>query len=157
MTRTSSASPARTFKPDFGKQSAKQDVVDKIYENDDPITASIKQRKDAGSVASVLNTKKDQFWFSMKLEGDGCVIKMKAGHKKNASSLGGSPKLKNSPSRAPGESKDPISASIKQRKEGGSVLTIVKPEFYIEPFEPVVFTLKGTGCKPGGKKSVVAK
>ena len=49
--RTFSKSPSRPFAPTFGATtSAAKDSVDPIYDNKDPITASIKQRKDAGNI-----------------------------------------------------------------------------------------------------------
>jgi len=58
-------------------KSASQDILDPIYDKKDPITASIKQRKDLGSVFSVQRDKNQEiqdgqkFFFSMSLVGPG--------------------------------------------------------------------------------------
>ena len=50
--RIVSKSPNKMFKPDFSSSSAPKDITDPIYENKDPITISMKSRKDAGGILS---------------------------------------------------------------------------------------------------------
>lgn len=56
--------------------SAAEDLVDPVYHNKDPITASIKIRKDDGSHLSVVKAPagKLPYFFAMELIGDGCPI-----------------------------------------------------------------------------------
>ena len=56
--------------------SAAEDVVDPIYNNKDPIAASIKIRKDDGSHLSVVKAPAGRlpYFFAMELIGDGCPI-----------------------------------------------------------------------------------
>ena len=56
--------------------SAAEDVVDPIYNNKDPIAASIKIRKDDGSHLSVVKAPAGRlpYFFAMELIGDGAPI-----------------------------------------------------------------------------------
>lgn len=56
--------------------SAREDVVDPIYQHKDPISASIKIRKDDGSHLSVVKATAGRlpYFFTMELTGDGCPI-----------------------------------------------------------------------------------
>ena len=125
--------------------------MDPIYENADPISMSVRERKDNGSIATVLNVKKEQFFFTMKLVGDGCVLTVKQSkHKKNVSSVA-SPGVR-SPSKIsmPMDEtmqKDPISASFKLRKAAGSVVTTCPADVFTPPIESFKLNLVGKGCK----------
>lgn len=75
--RPVSASPGKVFKPKFTQAtSAKEDIVDPIYKNDDPINASMKERKSEGAITSViLKAGVPAFFYEMKLKGPGCKVK----------------------------------------------------------------------------------
>lgn len=70
----------KNFKPNFEQPSAAKDVVDPIYENKDPISASIKIRMEAGSLMSVQRSGKraEPFFFGMELVGPGLDIQSPA-------------------------------------------------------------------------------
>lgn len=60
-------------------KSASKDIVDPIYDKKDPISASIKQRKEIGSIMSISRVKNlgtenidgQKFFYSMSLVGTG--------------------------------------------------------------------------------------
>lgn len=122
-----SRTPGKAFKPDFTEKSAAEDTVDPIYENKDPISASMKMRKDAGSITSVVSGGgKPKFFFQLKLEGAGAEVKgaKKPAAKSNGASGGAKTEKKKAAKDDAGG--DPITASIKQRKDAGSYVTVVK-------------------------------
>jgi hypothetical protein len=64
---------------EYTPKSASKDIVDPIYDKKDPISASIKQRKDIGSIMSISRAKNlandnmdgQRFFYSMSLVGTG--------------------------------------------------------------------------------------
>lgn len=129
MTPESRSPGKRSFKPNFDVPSAEHDTVDPIYENKDPISISVAQRMEQGSVMSLIKPKDKvaPFFFTLTLVGPGLEgnsgspdrrgkgsdleIKAKRG--------GGSP-------RKDKKLPDPISKSIQERKDYGSYLSVIK-------------------------------
>lgn len=65
----------KSYKPSFQVASAKEDIVDPIYKNKDPISTSVKERvDDGGSILSVKRKKKVPFYYTMQLKGPGKEI-----------------------------------------------------------------------------------
>ena len=61
-------------KPSFVQQSTAKDIVDPIYDANDPITKSINKRSAEGSFMSVIKEKKEHFFYTLSLTGSGCNI-----------------------------------------------------------------------------------
>ena len=76
MVNSPSKGGIKIFKPTFEQPSAAEFIPDPIYENKDPISASIKQRMEVGAVLSVSKTIKTSppFFFKMELSGPGLEI-----------------------------------------------------------------------------------
>lgn len=159
MRSSSKGALMKNYKPNASAVSASQDIPDPIYEHKDPITVSCKQRKDEGSMLSVVKgtVKKDPFFFSLKLNGPGLKIeggspkKMKGSPSKSAVSGGGSfnaghdsaviSSLKKQP--------DPISNSIQERKNDGSYLSVIKTRARMDLEEITEFKIQGPGISSG--------
>ena len=107
------------------------------------------ERKAEGAITSmVLKPQSQQFYFTFKLEGTGCPIDSKKMAKKSS-------KVTNGMTKAPSSStggKDPISASVNDRKAAGSILALVNQG---PPDELTVFKFKLNGA--GAKVSMITK
>lgn len=138
--RAVSASPSRTFKPAFNqKEMAKEDHVDAIYDNKDPIATSIQQR---GTITGVVQSKGGPapFTFTFKLEGQNQpVIESK---KKAAAASSGGAGAEGRKSIAGAKGPCPIASSIEERKKAGSIVSIANggARVNLEIFE---FTVQG--------------
>jgi len=152
-TRGVSASPNRAFKAEFGagaktqlkNEQAAEDFVDPIYDEKCPISSSIKERKDAGAINTMVSKPglKAPFTFEFTLNGPGAQIEeTKKEAKKKAAAAEAAEK-----GTTEKAVKCPITASILERKNAGSVVTIVnKPPEQAE--EGFTFKLvKGGGPK----------
>lgn len=108
----------------------------------------MKMRKDAGAITSVVpGGGKPKFFFQLKLEGAGAEVK--GAKKAAASKSNGAPASKGEKKKAKDDAGgDPISASIKQRKDAGSYVTVVKNDMvFKEPPEVFNLALQGKGAK----------
>jgi hypothetical protein len=124
-------------------------VLDPIYQNKDPILASVNERKAEGAITSlVMKASVPAFFFNFKLEGEGCEAEVKG--KKGATGPRASTAKGRKSEAAGGSSgkgdKDPISVSVNERKTAGSILTQVARQGPPEDLDVYKFKLAGQGA-----------